>query len=177
VVLDLLRRLFGNSTAPRARVVCHLRENGPIAYELDFFTPASREGADVMLASSLTWGWKSPGRDWTELTAVSLSALLADRGSGEILMVGIAGELSDELTDATVRGWIRRFCRTDPSPLAAVVSVAGGRQLLFVEQQAPGEVNDLLERWRIDKGDADLKPYARLGPASLEAIGDRLAAT
>ena len=46
-------------------------------------------------------------------------------------------ELPGEVSDPGVGGWLRRFCRTDATPVAAVVSVSAGRQLLFVQQDAP----------------------------------------
>jgi hypothetical protein len=175
-VRGLFDRFFAKSPARRSRVVCHLRENGPIAYELDLFTAAPREGADAMLASALAWTWKSATREWAELTRISLPAFLEDLSSGDLLIAGTEGEPPADISDALVRTWLRRFCRTDASPLAAVVSAAGGRQLLFVQQHASEPVNALLDAWRIDKAAAERKAYARLGPASLEAIADRLRA-
>jgi hypothetical protein len=71
-------------------------------------------------------------------------------------------------------GWFRRFNRVQPVPLAAVISVAGSQQLLFVQQHASDAVNDLLDAWGLDKGAAVRKAYPRLGAASLESLGDRL---
>jgi hypothetical protein len=73
-----------------------------------------------------------------------------------------------------VADWIRRFARLQPAPLAAVITVTPDRQLLFVQQHASDPVNRLLDDWGIDKGAAARKAYARLGPASLEAVAERL---
>lgn len=169
----LLRRLLGHR-ARRPSVVCYLRENGPIAYELDLFSSASRDRADAMTSGELSWAWKAPNRDWTELTRVSLSAFLADVAAGGVLLAGADGELPVDLSDPVVKGWIRRFCRLQPTPLAAVISVSGGRQLLFVQQRASDAVNRLLDAWGLDKRAAGRRAYPRLGHASLEAVADRL---
>ena len=152
---------------------CYLRENGPIAYALDLFGASPREQADAMLSSELSWAWKSTTREWTQLTRISLSAFLADVPTGALL-VGVEGELPTELSDAGVKEWIRRFSRIQPVPLAAVISVTPGQQLLFVQQHASDAVNALLETWGLDKGAAVRKSYPRLGPSTLESIGDRL---
>jgi hypothetical protein len=172
IVGSLLKRLFGGGRAGRPPVTCYLRENGPIAYELDLFATSPRDRADAMMESPLAWAWTSGAREWTELTRISLSAFLADVPSG-VRLVAIEGDLPTELSEEVIAGWIRRFCRTQPSPLAAVIDVTVERQLLFVQQHASEPVNRLLEDWGIDKGAAARKAYARLGPASLEAIAER----
>lgn len=183
-VLPFLQRLFARfrSTSagaagvrlPRRQVVtCYLRENGPIAYEFDLFHASPRDRTDAMMSSELSWAWKGRTRDWTQLTRISLSAFLADVADG-VLLVGTTGELPTEISDALVKDWIRRFCRLQPVELAAVISVARDRQLLFVQQHATDDVNALLDEWRLDKGAAVRKAYPRLGPASLETIGERL---
>ena len=153
--------------------MCYLRENGPIAYELDLFDASPRDRAEAMISSELSWAWKSGTRDWTHLTRISLSAFLADVASGALL-VGVEGELPTDVTDAAVKDWIRRFSRTEPTLLAAVISTGSNQQLLFVQQHASDAVNALLDAWGLDKGAAARKAYPRLGPASLEAVSDRL---
>lgn len=169
---SIIERLFSGRRR-RPVVTCYLRENGPIAYELDLFTSAPRERADAMMSSALAWAWKSRTREWTHLTRISLSAFLADAPDG-VLLVATEGELPTELTDAFVAGWIRHFSRLQPVPLAAVIQVTADRQLLFVQQHASEAVNGLLDDWGLDKGAAERKSYARLGPASLESVAGRL---
>jgi hypothetical protein len=154
-------------------VVCYLRENGPIAYELDLFVDAPRERAEAMMDSGLSWAWKGATRDWTHLTRISLSAFLADVPGG-VLLIGTEGDLPTEVADPAVAAWIRGFCRLQPGPLGAVLRVAPDRQLLFVQQHATEPVNQLLDDWGLDKGAAGRKSYARLGDLSLERIADRL---
>jgi hypothetical protein len=48
MTVTILQRLFG-ARSRRRSVVCYLRENGPIAYELDIFTSAARERADAKM--------------------------------------------------------------------------------------------------------------------------------
>lgn len=165
----ILQRLLGRRTTP---VACYLRENGPIAYELDLFTASARERAEVMLSVPLSWAWKSGTREWTHLSRISLSAFLADLPNG-VLLVASEEELPTGTTDAEVADWMRRFSRLQPGPLAAIVSTAGGRQLLFVQQHATDAVNELLAEWGIDKRAAVRKSYARLGTASLETIAEQ----
>ena len=76
----LLQRLFA---ARRQRPVfsCYLRENGPIAYELELFGNAPRDRADAMMSGELAWAWKGAAREWTHLTRISLSAFLGDPSS------------------------------------------------------------------------------------------------
>lgn len=172
-----MRRFFQQLWArrrPRGAVVCYLRENGPIAYELDLFTSAPRERADAMIASDLTWTWRNLGRDWTQLTRVSLSAFLSDLATGDVLLLGTEGEPPPDLGNAAVSDWLRRFSRIQASPVAALISVGGGRQLLYVQQHATDSVNSLLGTWGLDKGSAERQSYARLGADSLESAADRL---
>jgi hypothetical protein len=173
-VKRFLQRVFALHASRRrpARSVCYARENGPIAYSVDLFTASPRDSVEAMLASGLAWHWRSDARGWTELTRVSLSAFLADISSQHLLMTGTEGDLI--VSDDEARAWIRRFARDEPSPLALAISAAGSRQLVFVQQQASAPVNALLEAWQIDKESADRQAYARLGPASLEALADAL---
>lgn len=152
---------------------CYLRENGPIAYELDLFGASPRERADAMMAGELSWAWKSSTREWTHLTRISLSAFLGDLPSG-ILLVATGADLPTEVSDTAVADWIRRFVRLQEVPLAAVIHAAPDRQLLFVQQHATDPVNRLLDDWGLDKGAAARKSYARLGSASLESIAEKL---
>jgi hypothetical protein len=172
-VRALLQRLFGRRRAQTA-AVCYLRENGPIAYEFDLFSTAARERADAMMAGNITWAWKGTTREWTELTRISLSAFLSDLSSGDVIVAGIEGDLPVDVSGATVKQWIRYFCRLQPSPLAAVISVTGGRQILYVQQHASEAVNTLLEAWGLDKGAAQRKAYPRLGPLTLEGVSEGL---
>ena len=169
----LLKRLWPAGRARRG-VICHLRENGPIAYEFDLFASDPRERADAMLDADLSWTWRSGSRDWTHLSRVSLSAFLADLAAGAVLLLATEGETPHDLGNDVVIDWLRRFCRIQPSPVAAVISVAGGRQLLFVQQHASDAVNQLLDTWGLDKGSAVRRSYARLGPVSLESLADSL---
>ena len=170
---SILQRLFGGVRVRRPAVTCYLRENGPIAYELELFGSSSRQRAAALVSSDLAWTWKSDTREWTHLTRISLSAFLADVPSG-VRLVAIEGELPTELSDEAVARWVRSFCRLQPSPLAAAIDVTAERQLLFVQQQASGSVNRLLDDLGLDKGAAIRKAYARLGPASLELLVHRL---
>ena len=168
----LLKRLWPGGR-PRRGVICHLRENGPIAYELDLFANDPRERADAMLDSSLSWTWRSAARDWTHLTRVSLSAFLADLPAG-VLLLATDGETPHDLANPTVSEWMRHFARLQPTPLAAVIAVTADRQLLFVQQHASEPVNQLLDAWGLDKGSAVRRSYARLGNRSLESLADGL---
>jgi len=171
-VRALLQRFFGGR---RSRPVfkCYLRENGPIAYELDLFGDTPRERADAMMSGELFWAWKSGTREWTHLTRISLSAFLADLPAG-VLLVATEADLPTEVSDSVVAEWIRGFCRIQEVPLVAVISVTAGRQILFVQQHATDPINRLLDAWGLDKGAAERKSYARLGAASLEALGEAL---
>lgn len=172
-MFSVFTRLFGGR-GDGEKAICYLRENGPIAYELDLFGSAPRDRIDAMMSSGLSWAWHSAARQWTELTRISLSAFLADLSSGGVLLIGTEGEPPVDLASETVKQWTRHFCRLQSSPLAAVISIADGRQLLFVQQHASGPVNALLDEWGIDKGAADRKAYPRLESASLESIEGRL---
>ena len=168
----LLQRFFGGQRA-RPVFTCYLRENGPIAYELDLFGETPRDRADAMMTGELFWAWKSGTREWTHLTRISLSAFLADLPAG-VLLVATEADLPTELSDAVVADWIRGFCRIQEVPLVGVINVTPGRQVLFVQQYATEPVNRLLDAWGLDKGAAKRKSYARLGPVSLEGIAAKL---
>ena len=172
-MLTFLQRLLGGRRLGRRPVTCYLRENGPIAYDVDLFTTAPRERADAMMDAELAWAWKGTTREWTQLTRISLSAFLADLRSG-VLLVGVHEELPTGLDDRIVAEWIRGFCRLQPVPLEAVIRVGPDRELLFVQQHAAEPVNRLLDDWGIDKRAAERKAYARLGDQSLESLAARL---
>ena len=170
----IFARIFGKSgTGRRAGVACYLRENGPVAYALDLFTSAPRQRAEAMMSSELAWAWQSSAREWTQLTRISLSAFLADLPGG-VLLVGVEGELPTGLSNQIVAAWIRGFCRIQPGPLAAAITVTPHQQLLFVQQHASDAVNALLGEWGLDKGAAERRSYPRLGPAALEMVGEKL---
>lgn len=171
-VRAILERLFAGRRA-RPVFTCYLRENGPIAYELDLFGTTPRERADAMMSGELAWAWKSGTREWTHLTRISLSAFLADLPSG-VLLVATETDLPTEVSDGIVAAWIRGFCRVQDVPLVGFISVTADRQILFVQQHATDPVNRLLDAWGLDKGAAVRKSYARLGPASLESVGEAL---
>jgi hypothetical protein len=173
MVRAIFEGIFGGGRTRKWVFTCFLRENGPIAYELDLFTSAARERTDAMMSSPLNWAWKSGTREWTHLTRISLSAFLGDVASGAML-IGTETELPTDVTDGLVADWIRRFSRVQPVPLAAVIHVTADRQLLFVQQHATEAVNDLLAEWGLDKGAATRKSYARLGDSSLEALAQDL---
>lgn len=173
----LLQRLLSRQGGgPPQRTVCYLRENGPIAYAADLFSTDPRATADTLLASGFQWGWRNEARGWTELTRVSLSALLADLASGNVFIAGVDGDWPADISDAIARDWILRFCREEDSPLALAVRTGPDGRLLFVPQQAGDRINALLDALGIDKASAERKAYARLDAASLEGVARSLAA-
>jgi hypothetical protein len=176
-ILRLLRRGSGE----RAPLVCYLRENGPIAYTTELFARDPRERAEAMLATGLGWYWKTtastmPAREWTELSRWSLAALLGDLAAQQdglvphVLAVGVdPPDSADEMTDARVAAWMRRFAGAAAGPLQAVVShPAPGGDLLFVAQQPPESIRALLHGWGIDRDKAVRRAYARLYGSALE---------
>lgn len=190
--MDWLRRLLARGSRARAPLVCYLRENGPIAYGTDVFGADPRERVEAMLASTeLTWYWKTSGpaavaRDWTHLTRWSLAALLQDLTAQDagvrphVFVVGVddtAHDGPEEVTDARVAGWMRRFANAASAPLHAVVSrpPAGG-DLFFVAQQPPEIVRNLLHAWGIGRDKAQRTAYARLHGRALEDLAKSLGA-
>lgn len=170
---EWLQRFLGPGRARRTPFTCYLRENGPIAYELELFGDTPRDRADAMMGAELGWAWKSPSREWTQLTRISLSAFLSDLPSGA-LVIAVEGDLPTDVTNPLVKEWLRRFNRVQPTPLAAVITVTATQQLLFVQQHATAAVNNLLDAWGLDKKAAVRKAYPRLGAATLETIAERL---
>ncbi|HEX5474394.1 MAG TPA: hypothetical protein VFX12_07020 [Vicinamibacterales bacterium] len=158
--------------APPA-VVCYLRENGPIAYELTLFGAASRPVVDAMLGTDLAWYWKALARDWTRLTAWSLAALLADLAedaTSSLVLVGLSGPDAPAAPDERhIRRWMRAFAGDASGPAQIVVTRrAAGTDLVFVAQHPPEAIQNLLPAWGIDRERATRRSYARLGEASLE---------
>jgi hypothetical protein len=169
-------RLFGGG---RAAVVCYLRENGPIAYELELFGADARPRVETMIDSGITWLWKAgagAAREWTELSRISLSAFLSDAAAEgrSLLLVGLDGEAPFDVDDARIGEWLHAFARLQPSPVAALITSRGTLDRLFVQQHATDVVNQLLDAWGIDKREASRRAYARLGPDSLEAVAKTL---
>ena len=171
-VQPLFQRLFGRRLRRRP-VVCYLRETVRSPTSSIVFVRGARVRRRNDVGRDLR-AWKGADRDWTELTRVSLSAFLADLAAGDVLLVGTETDVPVNLSDRIIKDWIRGFCRLQASPLAAVISVARGRQLLFVQYHESEPVVRLLEAWGLDKGAAERKAYPHLGPVALEAIADRL---
>ena len=181
--MEWLLGRFRTRQKGRAALVCYLRENGPIAYGTDVFGSDPRERVDAMLATDLTWFWKTSGpdplaRDWTHLTRWSLAALLEDLAArhdgltAQIAVIAVEGEDSPEdVTDRRVAGWMRGFGAAAPGPLHAVVSRPGpAGDLLFVAQQPPESIRTMLQAWGIDRDKAQRLSYARLRGTALEDL-------
>jgi hypothetical protein len=137
------------------------------------FNESPRPVIATLMDCGLWWPWKSGTRDWTELDRVSVAAVVADL-AGDVLMLGVDGDLPGPPTDALVKGWLRQFCSAAPVPVSVVISVTAGRQMVFVQQHASAKVAALLRALRVDRHAALRRAYAGLGPASLESIADRL---
>jgi hypothetical protein len=178
--MDWFRRAFRRSGAGQTALVCYLRENGPIAYALTLFDPDPRSRVDAMLESGLAWYWRraqvnadrSAPQEWTQLTRWSMAALLSDLGVAEtagvdVTLVGIDGtDAPPDLSDDRVAPWVREFASDSPGPLHVVVRRRP--DFVFVAQQPPEAVRDLLYAWDIDRAKAERRAYARLGAESLE---------
>jgi hypothetical protein len=186
--VDWFLSRFRRRNSGRSALVCYLRENGPIAYGKDVFGGDPRERVDAMLATGLTWYWKTSGpdalkRDWTHLTRWSLAALLADLAAEHdglkphVVVIAVEGEDSPEdVTDTRVAGWMRGFGVAASAPLHAVVSRPGpAGDLLFVAQQPPESVRTMLQAWGIDRDKAERRSYARLHGTALEDLVRSLA--
>jgi hypothetical protein len=66
---------------------------------------------------------------------------------------------------------MRGFGAAAESPLHAVVSRPGpGGDLLFVAQQPPESIRNMLQAWSIDRDRAERRSYARLHGTSLEDL-------
>jgi hypothetical protein len=166
-------------------VVCYLRENGPIAYELTLFVENPRERVDAMFDTGLSWYWttdrggRSQPPEWIELTRWSMAALLADlagaQSAGRTMIAGV--DPQDSRLDLThdVVTWGRRFATDDRSPLHVLVHHAGSQpEHIFVAQQPPENVLTLLHAWGIDRTRAVRRAYPRLRDQTLEALIDKL---
>jgi hypothetical protein len=160
-----------------------LRENGPIAYSSDLFAQDARERAESAFETDLAWYWKTSGpephaRDWTHLSRWSLAALLADLSvvtdglKPHVLVIAVdPPDSAEELSDARVAAWIRGFAADAAGPLHAVVShPAPAGDLLFVAQQPPESIRNLLQAWGIDRDKAERRAYARLRGHTLEDV-------
>ena len=85
------------------------------------------------------------------------------------------GDSPEEMTDARVAAWMRGFSNGADAPLHAVVTrPAPGRDLLFVAQQPPESVRELLHAWGISRDKAERKAYPRLHGDTLEDLVKRL---
>jgi hypothetical protein len=178
--MDWLRRAFRRTGSAQSGLTCYLRENGPIAYALMLFEPDPRARVDAMLESGLAWYWRSGSgagdpaapREWTQLTRWSMAALLADLGAPEaddrdVAIVGIDGaDAPADLSDDRIVPWVREFASDSPGPLHVLVRPRP--DFVFVAQQPPEAVRDLLYAWGIDRAKADRRAYARLETRSLE---------
>lgn len=178
--MDWLLRAFRRTGSARAPLICYLRENGPIAYALTLFDPDPRSRVDAMLESGLAWYWRSAAaaadgsapREWTQLTRWSMAALLADLAAPDashtdVTIVGIDGaDPPTDLSDDRVAPWVREFASDSPGPLHVVVRRRP--DFVFVAQQSPEAVRDLLYAWGIDRAKAERRAYARLETRSLE---------
>ena len=167
-------------SARRAPLVCLLRENGPIAYELPLFANDARAVVEAMLATGLAWYWRAgaPGSsagDWTQLTRWSLGAFLPDLERGDVLAIGIdQSDAPAGATDPVVAGWLRPFCAERDGPAHVVIVRAATQDRVFVAQQPPEIVRDLLQALGIDRAKAERRAYARLRGDSLEDIARAL---
>jgi len=159
----------------RGPLVCYLRENGPIAYELPLFTNDARASIEAMLATGLAWYWRAGAAatgtgEWTQLTRWSLGAFLPDLDR-DVLAVGVdSAEAPAGATDDLVAGWLRPFCGERVGPAHAFIARAAQRDRVFVAQQPPEAVRELLQAWGIDRGSAERRAYARLRGDSLEDL-------
>jgi hypothetical protein len=172
---------LGRRRAAKSTPVCYLRENGPIAYAVALFDADARAHVDAMLASDLAWHWKSPARDWTELTRWSVAALLTDLGTpfeSSLLIVGLEpSDAPGDVTDAAAASWMRAFASAHGGPLHVVISSPpAAEDLVFVAQHPPDTVRTLLHGWGIDRDRAERRAYARLRDHSLERVAEHLAA-
>jgi hypothetical protein len=191
--MDWLLRAFRRTGSARAPIVCYLRENGPIAYALTLFDPDPRARVDAMLDSGLAWYWRkaaqedrSGAQEWTQLTRWAMAALLADLAATsesrvlspesdvrdreseiDVTIVGIDGaDAPTELSDRRVAPWVRDFASDIASPLHIVVRRPP--DLVFVAQQPPAAVRDLLYAWGVDRAQTERRAYAKLETRSLE---------
>jgi hypothetical protein len=175
-VPSLWQRLTGR--AGRAPLVCYLRENGPIAYELPIFSPDARAAVEAMLGTGLAWYWRpiaAATADWTQLTRWSLAAFLPDLDAEGVYAVGIEqADAPAGAVDRDVAGWLRPFCAEQPGPVHVFIHRTRHADRVFVEQQPAEAIRDLLQAWGIDRARAERRAYARLKAESLEETGRAL---
>ena len=171
-VVSLWQKLTG--ARRRAPLICYLRENGPIAYEVPIFAADARAAVEAMLATGLVWYWRSTGTavaDWTQLTRWSLAAFLPDLDGPGVFAVGIdQTDAPTGATDAMVNGWLRPFCGEQPTPAHVFIHRTPAADRVFVEQQPPEPVRELLQAWGIDRARAERRAYARLKSDGLEDL-------
>jgi hypothetical protein len=154
-------------------VVCYIRENGPIAYELSLLSDDARERIEAMFDTGLTWYWSTASDpDWIELTRWSMAAFVTARGSAaSLFIVGVEPRETPGEIAAGLPEWGRQFTTEDPSPLQMVVHRSrDGIDRVFVAQQTPDHLRQLLQAWNIDRATAERRAYARLRDQSLEAL-------
>lgn len=178
-LLDRFRR----SRKPAA-VVCYLRENGPIAYELGLFGDDPREPIEAMFETGLSWYWTTLGEreraeavDWTELTRWSMAAMQRDVSrspAADVVVIGIDPQDARGDFGAELRSWGRHFATDAPSHLHILIFRSGPMELVFVAQQTTETIRSLLQAWAIDRARAERRAYVRLKDQSLETILDRL---
>jgi hypothetical protein len=173
-VTSIWQKLTGRARRPP--LVCYLRENGPIAYEAALFANDARAAIEAMLATGLTWYWRagtasSGASDWTQLTRWSLAAFLPDLDRGSVLAAGIdSSDAPAGASDVLVSQWLRPFCAEQPSPAHVFIARTPEGDRVFVAQQPPEAVRELLQAWGIDRQKAQRRAYARLRGESLEEI-------
>ena len=164
-------------------MVCYLRENGPIAYELGLFGDNPRARIEAMFETGLGWYWaildeRDTPIEWTELTRWSMGAMHRDvtQAPAPVLLVaGIEPQEARADVGAELRDWGRRFATDTSSPLHLLI--VRGRtdgELVFVAQQTPEIIRSLLQAWDIDRARAERRAYARLKDRSLETVLERL---
>lgn len=178
----LFDRLRGTRRSQTA-IVCYLRENGPIAYELAIFGENSRERVEAMFETGLSWYW-STGQsggpaEWIELTRWSMGALLADLAPSpparHVLIAGIDPQDARADLARDLAEWGRRFATDDRSPLHVLIQhVPANPAHVFVAQHPPEHVLALLQAWGIDRARATRRAYPRLRDRTLETILDKL---
>ena len=163
----------------RTPLVCYLRENGPLAYEVPLFGDDPRAAIDAMLATGLAWYWRagtaSGPAEWTQLTRWSLGAFLTDLDRGDVLAVGIdPSDAPAGTIDHAVAAWLLPFCAEQPGPAHVFIGRTATRDRVFVAQQPPEVVRELLQAWGIDRAKAVRRAYARLRGETLEDISRAL---
>ena len=104
-----------------------------------------------------------------------MAAFVTARAAADsLLVVGVEPrELHGEIA-AGLPDWGRQFTTEDPSPLQMVVHRSrDGVDRVFVAQQTPDHLRQLLQAWNIDRAKAERRAYARLKDGALEALLQR----